>query len=426
LKLWDKEGGLITTIDGHGKRVNDCCYSPDGKIILSASDDGSLRLWDAVAGTQVSSLEGHSAAISCATFSPQSSDLLSASQDGSIRVWNASIQQKTKVVADVEEKQVEEETTPSEDKEEKVPTPEAEEDDPTSWHNKNASNTCWINSVSFNSKGNKLFAAARDGDVNVWDLETGTRSFRLRGAHTKSVNGVAINCLDTLIVTVSDDCQVVLWNKDGILIEKMKDHTNSVRSVAFHPNEPDQFATASWDCTIKIWNKRGCQKTLKKHTDWCNSVNYSPDGKLLVSTSHDRSFILWDVITGNCLQQVQAFQNWALSASFSHDSNHLIASCYDGTVSVYQISENGNKCEKQYAKSLSKRVNACKFVLPSNKLFASVGNDNLLHLFHVNDGSQASKFHTVAPATALDVNKKGELAFADSLGNIYFQKIVEM
>jgi WD40 repeat protein len=51
LKTWDADtGDLLHTIVGHLASVNDCAFSSDGKLIVSASDDQTLKVWNAING----------------------------------------------------------------------------------------------------------------------------------------------------------------------------------------------------------------------------------------------------------------------------------------------------------------------------------------------------------------------------------------
>ena len=373
-------------------------------------------MWDAVAGTQVSSLEGHSDSIYGVSFSPKNSEIVSASQDGSLRFWDTSsfTEKKKKQIEDV--KNDEEDT---EEKEEKIEiVSDEEEDDPNSWYNKNAANSSWINCVVFNSKGNRILSAARDGEVSIWDVETGNKALKLKGGHSKSVNSVACNTNDQLIVTASDDCLVILWNKEGVLLEKFNDHTNSVRSVSFHPQDSDSFVTASWDCTVRTWNKRGLQKTFEGHKDWVNHAQYHPNGKLIVSGSHDRSFIIWDASTAQKLNQYFVHQNWIQHVSFNHDGSQLLTSCYDSTIKCFEIKNESDANEIETINRHTKRVNNAKFVPPNSKFIVSVANDNTIIVS--NTTSECTRFLTVAPTTSLDISKKGEIVASDSNGNIYF------
>ena len=75
-------------LSGHPNAVYGVDWSPDGRLIASASLDNSVKLWDATTGKQVARLPGHGDGVSAVAFSPDSKTLFSSSLDRSIKIWN--------------------------------------------------------------------------------------------------------------------------------------------------------------------------------------------------------------------------------------------------------------------------------------------------------------------------------------------------
>jgi WD40 repeat protein len=69
--------------------VTGCAFSPNGKLIVSASGDSTLRVWDAQSGETLRTLEGHSNWVNGCAFSPDGRLIVSASSNGTLRVWDA-------------------------------------------------------------------------------------------------------------------------------------------------------------------------------------------------------------------------------------------------------------------------------------------------------------------------------------------------
>jgi NB-ARC domain/WD domain, G-beta repeat/Trypsin-like peptidase domain len=80
---------LIRTLEGHSTSVIDCAVSPDGQLIVSASSDRTLKVWDALTGQLLRTLEGHSDSVSGCAFSPGGQLIVSASYDSTLKVWDA-------------------------------------------------------------------------------------------------------------------------------------------------------------------------------------------------------------------------------------------------------------------------------------------------------------------------------------------------
>ena len=79
----------IATIEGHAGPVYACAFSPDGKRIISAGDDGTIKVWDAETCKELAALKGHERAVSSCAFSPDAGVFLSAGKDEILRLWNA-------------------------------------------------------------------------------------------------------------------------------------------------------------------------------------------------------------------------------------------------------------------------------------------------------------------------------------------------
>src|SRR5437588_5050736 len=84
------QGTLFVTYRGHSDVVRSARWSPDGKHIASASDDGTVQVWNADNGSRILTYRGHSSLVYSAAWSPDGKHIASASDDHTVQVWDAS------------------------------------------------------------------------------------------------------------------------------------------------------------------------------------------------------------------------------------------------------------------------------------------------------------------------------------------------
>jgi hypothetical protein len=90
VKVWDAATGKnLLTLKGHTESVSSVAISPDGRRIVSGSNDRTLKIWDADTGQDLLSLKGHTWVVSSVAFSPDGQRIATASLDNTISVWDA-------------------------------------------------------------------------------------------------------------------------------------------------------------------------------------------------------------------------------------------------------------------------------------------------------------------------------------------------
>ena len=89
-------GPQIACLRGHKKWVLSVAYSPDGRRIVTGSDDQTVRVWDAEGGVEMACLRGHPGGVESVAYSPDGRRIIISSRwpvigssDSTVRVWDA-------------------------------------------------------------------------------------------------------------------------------------------------------------------------------------------------------------------------------------------------------------------------------------------------------------------------------------------------
>ncbi|KAH8761866.1 hypothetical protein F5882DRAFT_431506 [Hyaloscypha sp. PMI_1271] len=338
---------VLQTLEGHSNLVQSVAFSHDARLLASASDDKTVKVWDTTTGALQQTLEGHSSSVSSVAFSHDSRLLASASDDNTVKVWDIAIGTLQQTLE---------------------------------------GHSSLVSSVAFSHESKLLVSASWDKTVKVWNAATGVLQQTLEG-HSSWVNSVAFSHDSKLLVSASSDNTVKqtleghsasndetvkVWDiaiAKATLQQTLEGHNDWVRSIAFSHNSK-LLASAVDDCTVKVWHAATgiLRQTLKGHSGWLRSVAFSHNSKLLASASNDGTVKVWDVATG-ILQQTLDDDSVVRSVAFSHDSKLLASASYDKTVKVW----NAATGTLQQTIAVNSYVSTLSFDITNSILITNIG-----------------------------------------------------
>lgn len=161
-----------------------------------------------------------------------------------------------------------------------------------------------------------------------------TESNRISG-FKNGVNSVAVSPNGAYIATASLDGSVQLWRPDGSLVATMQGHKDRAWSVTFSPDS-STLMSAGADGNINLWDLNGKPlKTLKGHSLGVWRAIFSPDGSLIASASPDQTVKLWK--RDGTLLKTLPHQGLVFGINFSADGRSLVTGSYDNQVRIWQI-----------------------------------------------------------------------------------------
>jgi WD40 repeat protein len=265
VRLYDPRWGAVVrsfrgqpagNAQGHDQPVRCALLSPDGSLLASADEGGTIKLWDARTARLVRTLAGHTAVVTGLTFSQHGSRLASASEDKTVRVWDVATGRPERVFERHAER---------------------------------------VLCVAFSPDDKRLASGGEDKVVRVWKVQTGRELFRL-DKHDEFINGVAFSLDGRWLASASDDRTVKVWEAaTGKEVCTCRGHQDAVRGVAFSPDSK-RLASAGWDTKVKVWDvTRGRElSTFEGHEKGVLAVSFDPRGWRLASAGADQTVRVWD------------------------------------------------------------------------------------------------------------------------------------
>ena len=393
IKLWEVASGALLWVGLHGGSVNGTAFAPDGHLLASGGNDGLVHVWDVQSGAEVRTLAPQGGMVNSVAWSPDGRLLASGCADGSIWIWNPL---------------------------------DAAPDTPVQIL---ARHTHWVPGLAFAPDSSQLASASFDGAVKLWDMNSGACLQTFAG-HTAPVIRIAWSPDGRALASCGVDLTIWLWDvKEGRSRAVLHGHTAVIYSVAFTPDSrsllscSDDGAIRVWDvdngqCVRIIggylaslldidWSPDGTRlacggadtlvtlwdavnttalSTLRGHRWLVRGVAWSPDGQLLASAGYDNSIGLWDTVTGMCLYMLQdpdAADTIFFSVAWSPDGRMLACGSYMRGMQVWDVATRSRRwVERAHPDGIHSGTWS-----PDGTRLAGGGDDGYVYVWDAADGT---------------------------------------
>jgi WD40 repeat protein len=362
VRLWDPATGQAEQVlEGHDDRVRAVCGVPmDDEILLaSGSEDGTVRLWDPAAGTERLVLNGHSDWVRgvCAVRVGGVTLVASVSDDRTLRLWDPETGRLERMLP---------------------------------------GHIGWVTALCVLATGERtlLASAGYDGEVRIWDPVTGGLERALTG-HTSWVTALCAVSVGgrTLLASAGYDGSVLVWDPaTGDARSGPPATGRPVTGVCAVPvGEREVLAWTSEDGRVRVWDPGSAEaeRILSGHTERATAVCAVPVGGryLLASTSEDGTVRLWDPATGE--------PEGVLDGGRTGPVTGLCPVRVGGVDAVASTNEDGTVrlCDARTGaalRTLSRHhdqvTGVCTIPVDGQPLLASTGHDRMVRLWDVVTG----------------------------------------
>ncbi|EQC34558.1 hypothetical protein SDRG_07883 [Saprolegnia diclina VS20] len=314
------------SMSGHRSPVTCVLFHPVFSVIVTSSEDATIKVWDFETGDFERTLKGHTNAVQCVAFNPAGSILASSSADLMIKLWDFTSDGSYECKKTLR------------------------------GHDHN------VCCVTFAPSGDHLFSCSRDTTIKIWEVESGYCIQTLNG-HADWVRTICVTDDGQYLASGGNDRSIFLWDLATFKpIQSMREHEHVVETVAFARQA--QHATidtihgkkvlettgqsgagvryllsGSRDRTVRLWEAfSGLQlMNFVSHDNWVRSVRFHWSGKYAISASEDKTIRLFDIETGRCVRTLKDAHNHFLTTLDVHPSLPLLVTgSIDKLINVWE------------------------------------------------------------------------------------------
>jgi eukaryotic-like serine/threonine-protein kinase len=332
-----------TTLAEHRGAIHVCRYSPDGQCLVTAGQDGEVRVWNADSGSLERSWSAHDQDINGIVFSPDGRWIVTTAGEQGAIVW------------------------------------EFATGNPVHRFEGSDGIVC---TAGFTPDGKSLITGTNTGAIDFW--KPGDWSPLVDTARTpESVRLIAVSHDGSMMATTSNDTKIRLWDLPGLQLRGMLEgHSRDITAIDF-AHHALELVSASRDGTIKLWSpaQPGELATYEAKEGYIHDVTFTPDDGRILLACHGGDAQIWERATNKRELVFHSGGAPVYSASMSPDGRRVATAGGDEKVHLWHTS-----ADAEETRLLTNQPGRA-FALSSDGRVASVGDfDGRIRYFNLADG----------------------------------------
>lgn len=320
--------------EGHRNPITCVAFHPSYGVIVSGSEDATIRVWDPESGEYEKAFKGHTNSVTGVCFNKTGQVLASCSADHTIKVWDFADNLCLKTLKGHEHS---------------------------------------VSSVSFLPEPNneKLVSASRDTTIKLWDTNSGFCVKTFSG-HEQWVRVVTPNTQGTMLASCGDDHSIRLWDvESGRCLESqiMMGHEHIIETLAWLPAAAVKTVMASPE------HEGHFPAAAAGAEAGADAASVRP---LLLSGSRDKTIMLWDGATATCLKVYKGHDNWVRGVWLGNQGKSFFSCSDDKSIRVWDLASGRNTKTQQNAHAHFVQAIACS---ANARVMATGGVDCKLNIW---------------------------------------------
>mmetsp|Transcript_11717 Transcript_11717/g.22460 ORF Transcript_11717/g.22460 Transcript_11717/m.22460 type:complete len:443 (+) Transcript_11717:385-1713(+) len=332
------------TLQGHAASVTCLALHPVYTMVVSGSEDGTIKCWDHESGEYLRTLKGHTNTVHSVAFSPTGSHLVSCSSDLGIKLWDLANYTCVRTLRGHDHTISSVRFLPPPSTESTLSTSTPSGENPSSSTGLEMS----VTGAAF------VLSASRDATVKLWDLETGFCE------HTYQDHNEWVRCLAVRpgqwASAGNDHIIMVHEYKEKKVAVELRGHEHVVETLAFltedhrpsvtkkqrpqNADATDYLVSGARDRTVRLWRlaSASCVAVFNAHENWVRSVILHPSGQYVISSSDDKTIRVFDIKAQRCLRTLEpAHDHFVTSIDMHPTLPILVSSSVDATIRCWTL-----------------------------------------------------------------------------------------